>query len=157
MFQEASLAERDPVAAMLARAFAVDPAMSFIFPDAAVRARQMPHLFRLLYASDARAGTVFAYEGCRAATLWRAPGRTKVPLMETVAGAPAFLAAHGKGLGGGASRAGLDRFGRTEDCYLETATEKNIGIYNSLGFEVIDTWTVSGGGPRFWSMLRPAG
>lgn len=193
MFQEASLAERDPVAAMLARAFAVDPAMSFIFPDAAVRARRMPHLFRLLYASDARAGTVFAYEGCRAATLWRAPGRTKVPLMETVAGAPAFLAAlgpavarairvshaieshmprgrfwylhiagcdpaaQGKGLGGGAIRAGLDRFGRTEDCYLETATEKNIGIYNRLGFEVIDTWTVSGGGPRFWSMLRPAG
>ena len=66
-------------------------------------------------------------------------------------------AAQGKGLGGGAIRAGLDRFGRTEDCYLETATEKNIGIYNSLGFEVIDTWTVSGGGPRFWSMLRPAG
>jgi ribosomal protein S18 acetylase RimI-like enzyme len=66
-------------------------------------------------------------------------------------------AAQGKGLGGGAIRTGLDRFGRTEDCYLETATEGNIGIYNRLGFEVIDTWTVSGGGPRFWSMLRPAG
>lgn len=38
--------------------------------------------------------------------------------------------------------------------YLETATERNLGLYRALGFEVIDTWVVPRGGPRFWSMLR---
>ena len=34
--------ERTAIAAMLARAFADDPAMTFIFPDAATRAQTMP-------------------------------------------------------------------------------------------------------------------
>ena len=63
----------------------------------------------------------------------------------------------GKGIGGAVVRAGLERAadGRFP-CYLETPLEKNIGFYKSMGFAVIDEWTVPKGGPRFWSMWRSA-
>ena len=64
-------------------------------------------------------------------------------------------AAQGKGHGGAAIRSGLARVaGSGLATYLETATERNLGLYRALGIEVIDTWDVPRGGPRFWSMLR---
>lgn len=62
----------------------------------------------------------------------------------------------GRGIGGAAVRAGLERAvdGRYP-AYLETPLEKNIGFYQSMGFAVTDEWTVPRGGPRFWSMWRP--
>ncbi len=66
--------DRGAVAAMLARAFADDPAMRFIFPDPDVRARRMPRLFRLLYKADGPVGMRLTTAGGEAATLWRAPG-----------------------------------------------------------------------------------
>ena len=64
-------------------------------------------------------------------------------------------AAQGKGHGGAAIRAGLDRIaGSGLPAYLETANEKNLGFYRSLGFAVNSEWSVPKGGPRFWSMLR---
>lgn len=65
-------------------------------------------------------------------------------------------AAQGRGLGGAVVRAGLNRVARRFPAYLETATERNLGFYQALGFAVTNEWTVSGGGPRFWSMHRPA-
>ena len=38
---------------------------------------------------------------------------------------------------------------------LETAKETNVAIYLRLGFAIIDTWQVPGGGPKFWTMRRP--
>ncbi len=64
--------------------------------------------------------------------------------------------AQGRGHGGLAVRAGLalaDRDGVA--AYLETATEKNLGFYRSLGFAVTGSWLVRGR-LRNWSMLRPA-
>ncbi|OYY66956.1 MAG: GNAT family N-acetyltransferase [Sphingomonas sp. 28-62-11] len=63
----------------------------------------------------------------------------------------------GKGIGGAVVRAGLERAvdGRFP-AYLETPLEKNISFYQAMGFAVIDEWTVPKGGPRFWSMMRPA-
>lgn len=63
----------------------------------------------------------------------------------------------GKGHGARVVRAGLERAvdGRFP-AYLETPLEKNIGFYQQLGFRVTDEWCVPKGGPRFWSMLRPA-
>ncbi|OYY90343.1 MAG: GNAT family N-acetyltransferase [Sphingomonas sp. 28-66-16] len=63
----------------------------------------------------------------------------------------------GRGFGGGAVRAGLERAvdGRYP-AYLETPLERNIGFYQGLGFVVTGDWTVPKGGPRFWSMRRPA-
>ena len=60
----------------------------------------------------------------------------------------------GGGHGAAAVRAGLRRAAGRLPAYLETATERNIGFYANLGFAVTAEWTVAGGGPRFWSMLR---
>ena len=62
-----------------------------------------------------------------------------------------------RGHGAAAVRAGLSRAASRLPTYLETANERNLGFYAGLGFAVTDEWAVSGGGPRFWSMLRPAG
>lgn len=63
----------------------------------------------------------------------------------------------GRGLAGAAIRAGQARAAAQGlPVYLETATEKNVGIYLRLGFEVTGEYDVPHGGPHFWSMLwRP--
>jgi GNAT superfamily N-acetyltransferase len=66
-------------------------------------------------------------------------------------------ASQGKGLGGATIRSGLERVaGSGLPAYLETPSEKYIGFYRGLGFDVIGEWAVPKGGPRFWSMMRPA-
>ena len=65
-------------------------------------------------------------------------------------------AAQGKGFGRRALTAGLERAAGRLLCYLETATERNLGFYASAGFAVTGEWRVGAEGPRFWSMLRPA-
>ena len=62
----------------------------------------------------------------------------------------------GRGLGGAAVRVGLERAAGRLPAYLETAKERNLPFYQRLGFAVTREWSVPGGGPRFWSMLRPA-
>lgn len=64
-------------------------------------------------------------------------------------------AAQGRGLGRQALAAGLSRAAGRLPCYLETATERNLGFYASAGFAVTDEWRAGRDGPRFWSMLRP--
>lgn len=177
--------------ALLARAFADDPAMCFIFPDDADRARRLPRLFGMLFDRGGAAGMRLVTAGGEAATLWRAPGEVHVSRwamlrtlprlvgalgpnlsralrvsdaidMHMPAGSFWYLhlagcnpAAQGQGFGAAAIRSGLRRVAGRWPAYLETATEKNIGFYSGLGFAVTREWTVSGGGPRFWSMLRP--
>jgi len=64
----------------------------------------------------------------------------------------------GKGWGGAAIRSGIERANAEgKPVWLETATESNVGLYRSLGFEVRSEWDAPDGGPHFWSMLRPAG
>ena len=61
----------------------------------------------------------------------------------------------GKGWGGAAIRAGLARADAAGvPSLLETATPRNVGLYTSLGFEVLSEWDVPRGGPHFWTMLR---
>lgn len=178
---------------MLARAFADDPAMRFIFPDSAVRMKRMPRLFALLFETDGPVGMRLATEAGEAATLWRAPGKAETGIWEIIRHAPAMLHAlgaatgralrvanaidahhpagefwylhiagcdpvfQGRGIGGAIVRDGLVRAaGDRLPCYLETPLEKNVGFYQSLGFELTDVWDVPKGGPRFWSMLRAA-
>jgi ribosomal protein S18 acetylase RimI-like enzyme len=62
----------------------------------------------------------------------------------------------GEGLGGAVIRAGLRRAAGRLPCYLETATEANVGFYAGLGFRVTGEWIVPRSTLRFWSMLRPA-
>lgn len=167
--------------------------MGFIFPDPADRARRLPRLFALLFASDAAAGMRLLTAGAEAATLWRAPGHVRttrlalvrrlIPMLHALGPAlgramrvsesidahmPAgdFWYLHiagcdpqhqGRGFGAAAVRAGLRRAAGRLPAYLETATERNLSFYAGLGFRVTGEWTVPGGGPRFWSMLREPG
>lgn len=188
----AMASDRAQVAATLARAFADDPAMSYIFPDRSARMRRLPRLFALLFDSDAIGLRLMTREG-DAATLWRPPGRAANGWGEMIRRAPALIGAlgtslpralrvgdaveahfpdepfwylhiagvdparQGRGLGGATIRAGLARADADGvPAYLETATERNLGLYHAIGFAVTREWTVPGG-PRFWSMRRPAG
>ncbi|WP_255586632.1 GNAT family N-acetyltransferase [Hephaestia mangrovi] len=190
----AAHADRPAVAAMLARAFADDPAMRFIFPDPADRAKRLPRLFSLLFDGDAPVGMRLVTTGTEAATLWRAPGKAETGIWEMIRHAPRLLHAlggatgralrvanaidahhpktafwylhiagcdpafQGRGIGGAIIRHGLARTaGDNLPCYLETPLEKNVGFYRGLGFELVDTWDVPRGGPRFWSMARQPG
>lgn len=64
--------------------------------------------------------------------------------------------AQGKGWGGKIIREGIDRAAREGlGVLLETATESNLAIYTRLGFHITETWFVPGGGPQFWTMIRP--
>ena len=184
--------DRARVVALLARAFADDPAMSFIFPDPEDRSKRLPRLFGLLFDSDGPAGMRLLTAGGEAATMWRAPGRIHTGRWEMLRRLPALLwalgpnrsrairvseainlhmpqgvywylhiagcdpAHQGRGHGATAVRAGLTRAAGRLPAYLETATEANLSFYTGLGFTVTSEWTVPGGGPRFWSMLRQA-
>ena len=188
----AGSADRARVATLLSDAFADDPAMRFIFPDAADRARRLPRLFGLLFDRGGAAGMRLLTAGGEAATFWRAPGRVHTGRWEMLRSLPQLLwalgpnvaramrvadaidvhmpagdywylhmagcdpAQQGRGHGAAAVRAGLRRAAVRLPACLETATERNIAFYTGLGFAVTGEWTVPGGGPRFWSMLRPA-
>ena len=60
----------------------------------------------------------------------------------------------GRGLGGAAIRARLSQCDAAGlPAALETATPANVGLYQSLGFEVTGTFDIPAG-PHFWSMWR---
>ncbi len=62
----------------------------------------------------------------------------------------------GRGLGGAAIRARLAQCDSEGlPAALETATPSNVGLYQSLGFEVTDSFDVPDG-PHFWAMWRAA-
>ena len=66
-------------------------------------------------------------------------------------------AAQGRGFGGAAIR---DQLARCDaqglPAALETATPANLGLYQALGFVVVDRFTIKGG-PDFWTMWREVG
>lgn len=177
--------------ATLARAFADDPAMAYIFPDPARRAERLPRLFALLFDSDALSGMRLVTAGGEATTMWRGPGRSRTRMSDIVLRAwPMWRtfgsalgralavsnaieahfpgrdfwylhiagcdpAAQGRGFGAAAVRSGLERMSASGlPAYLETANEKNVAFYRSLGFALTDEWSVPADGPRFWSLLR---
>jgi ribosomal protein S18 acetylase RimI-like enzyme len=91
--------DRNAIAAMLARAFADDPAMRFIFPDPATRMKRMPRLFRLLYKSDGPVGMRLTTAGGEAATLWRAPGNAHTSMRTMLRESVPMLHALGTAVG----------------------------------------------------------
>lgn len=97
--QLATASDRALLAQALARAFADDPAMSWIFPDAAVRARKLPALFRLLFDEDAAHGVRLMTPGGEAATFWRAPGHARTGYVEMLRQIIPLLTTFGTALG----------------------------------------------------------
>jgi ribosomal protein S18 acetylase RimI-like enzyme len=64
----------------------------------------------------------------------------------------------GKGLGGAVIRAGIDHANALGvGVCLETSKPENVGIYQRLGFVIVDEWAVPNGGPDFWTMTRRMG
>jgi ribosomal protein S18 acetylase RimI-like enzyme len=60
-------------------------------------------------------------------------------------------ARRGEGIGRALIQFGLIRAAADGlPAYLETATERNVGLYRSLGFRVVTEGDVPGGGPRIW-------
>ena len=89
----ATIADQSALIETLAQAFQTDPALSWILPDPAHRARALRSLFRTLVPADMRAGVALRSAGDEAAALWRSPGqahggtleflRTVLPLIAT--------------------------------------------------------------------------
>jgi GNAT superfamily N-acetyltransferase len=86
------------LAAMLARAFADDPAFAHVFPDAALRAARLPGLMQLFLRTDAPDGLVMASADGAAAALWRGPGKAHVPTATMLRHGPALLRLFGLAL-----------------------------------------------------------
>lgn len=65
--------------------------------------------------------------------------------------------AQGNGWGGAIVRDGIERAAKAGcGVLLETATESNVAIYARLGFAITQEWSVTDGGPKFWTMVHPA-
>lgn len=59
----------------LALAFQDDPALAWIFPDAATRRRRLPRFFAWGFADHVRHGMILASPEREVVTLWRRPGK----------------------------------------------------------------------------------
>lgn len=185
---------RAAAVATLSAAFAQDPALCWIIPDPAARARRLPLMFDWLFDDHLERGLMLGTPDCGAVTFWRPPGQVhyRTPLyprhllhMVQVFGANLLRGAkvgdtidahvprgeaalylryagvrpdlQGKGLGGQTIRAGLAEAARLGvPACLETATQSNVGLYQRLGFAIVEEWDVRGrGAPHFWTMATP--
>lgn len=186
---------RTAAVAALAAAFQDDPAVSWIIPDPAARARRLLKMYDWLFSDHLAHGLILGTPGAEAVTLWRAPGKVHYRSALTpphvlhllqIFGTCILRAAkvgdtidahlprgeqrfylryagvrpdyQGKGLGGLTIRAGLARAAAAGvPAVLETATPGNVGLYQRLGFAVIEEWDVPGRtAPHFWTMEHPA-
>lgn len=95
---EAGPAQAGALVATLAAAFADDPAMSFIMPDAAERHRRLPGLFRALVADELASGWALASPESEAVTLWRHSDSVHEGLWRMVTGLPGFFGVLGRNL-----------------------------------------------------------
>lgn len=92
----ATAADRPAIIAALAAAFADDPALAWIFPDAARRPARLTRFFDLITRADAR--LALAHVACAAdgrivgAALWRPPGQWALPTASLVANLPRLAA-----------------------------------------------------------------
>ena len=98
----ATSADIPAVCGVLARAFAEDPVMQFMFPDPELRRRKLPTLFRLLETMNLPLGGCEVTTGIEAATIWFPPGKPGIPLWQVLLHLPSFLGIYGFG---GAGRA----------------------------------------------------
>src|SRR3546814_12507292 len=79
---KATIADQPALTETLAQAFQTDPALSWILPDPAHRARALRGLFRTLVPADMRSGLALRSVNDEAAALWRAPGRAHSAMPE---------------------------------------------------------------------------
>jgi ribosomal protein S18 acetylase RimI-like enzyme len=88
---QGSSADLVQLVATLSAAFQNDPALSWILPDPAQRRLRLPKLFNIIVRSDLSAGTVLRSQSYEAVTLWRAPGKARMGLMEAFFSGPGYF------------------------------------------------------------------
>lgn len=96
---EAGKADLPALIETLALAFQDDPAVSWIFPDAAQRAKRLPMMFGIIAPGDLDMGIAFQSPGHEATTLWRAPGKAETSKLEFVRQAIPLIRTFGTALG----------------------------------------------------------
>ncbi len=96
LIRAATAADRDAIIAVLAAAFADDPAMVWLFPDAATRPARLRRFFALIARADARlplAQVATDADGViLGASLWRPPGQWALPTASLIANLPGLFA-----------------------------------------------------------------
>jgi ribosomal protein S18 acetylase RimI-like enzyme len=194
----ATVHDVEPLAAMLARAFAHDPFYAYLAGDAPERAERMRQgwLGILRHASDGLS-TTFTTDDHAGAAIWHPPGYSgasfigSLRLMPSVArlsggfrrlreiahaisalerrrahhvpGPHYYLSAlgveperQGEGIGTSLLAPVLERAAaESVPAYLETATARNVLLYERLGFEVVEELTLPRTDVHGWLMLRP--
>jgi ribosomal protein S18 acetylase RimI-like enzyme len=101
LIYQGNIADLTRLVDTLSAAFQNDPAMCWILPDPAQRRLRLPRLFDIVVISDLAAGSVLRSELCEAVTLWRAPGKARVGLMETLLLGFSYFHTFGAALGRG--------------------------------------------------------
>ena len=95
---EAGAVDAPAMERTLAAAFIDDPALSWIIPDRDERLRRYPKFFAAVVRWDLDQGFALRSAGTEAVTLWRAPGRGKAGVGETLASLPGYFRALGRRL-----------------------------------------------------------
>lgn len=94
----ASLDDRARVAAIMADAFADDPALSFIFPDAATRPERLRRFFTLIQRTENDPALTSIAGDNAAAAIWRRPGEWQTPPLTMLRLAVPMLSTFGSAL-----------------------------------------------------------
>ena len=92
----ATPADQTEVVATLAAAFIDDPAMTYLFPDAATRPAKLRRFFALIWRAEPDRSVSFTADG--AASLWRRPGQWQTPVSRMLGLAGPMLATFGTAL-----------------------------------------------------------
>jgi ribosomal protein S18 acetylase RimI-like enzyme len=125
-------------------------ALVLVAPD------QQDALDDALHVDDSRTHNVL-YDGGRRYQLfweWVASKIPREPLwhLDSVAVAPGW---QGRGIGSALIEFGLEQARESRTAMiLETGTQRNVGLYERLGFHVVDEADSPEGGPRVWFMRR---
>lgn len=102
LIRAATTADRAAIAAVLADAFADDPALAWLLPDPLTRPARLLRFFHFIIRADARlplAQLAITESGAIAgAALWRPPGQWSVPWPALLASAPRLIGCFGTAL-----------------------------------------------------------
>ena len=93
--RQATGADKEPMVAMLARAFAEDPVMAYMFPDEAVRQRKLVPLFRLLFKSNHALGGCDITGDSASGSMWRPPGHWHISSWDILRNIGQFIGVYG--------------------------------------------------------------
>lgn len=93
--RRAGEADRLELATALARAFADDPVIGWLFPDDSSRAVRTERMFRIYLRDTLRVGEVFTTDDRTGASMWKPPGKWKLDNLALARQLPALVQAFG--------------------------------------------------------------